>query len=120
MEWITNMIIGTILGFLAGIGTGGGSLLLLWLTTVRGLSPADARTVNLLFFLPSALIATVMRRGRERLRYKHLLPAIVAGCIAAVATSLLSRHIDTELLKKIFGGLLIGTGIREVLYREKS
>ena len=119
MEWITNMIVGTVLGFLAGIGTGGGSLLLLWLTTVRGLSPADARTVNLLFFLPSALIATVMRRDHERPKYKQLLPAIAAGCIAAVVTSLLSRHMDTELLKKIFGGLLIAAGLREILYREK-
>ena len=119
MEWITNMVVGTVLGFLAGIGTGGGSLLLLWLTSIRGSSPEEARTVNLMFFLPSALIATMMHRDNERPRYKELLPAITAGCITAVISSLLSRHMDTDLLKKLFGSLLIAAGIREILYREK-
>jgi len=119
MEWMTDLIVGTVLGFLAGIGTGGGSLLLLWLTAVRGLPPEEARTVNLLFFLPSALIATVLRKRQARPSYKNLLPAIAAGCIAAVVTSQLGRDMDTNLLKKLFGGLLIAAGIREVLYRDK-
>ena len=119
MEWITNMIVGTVLGFLAGIGTGGGSLLLLWLTSVQGSSPEEARTINLMFFLPSALIATMMRRDHELPQYKQLFPAIATGCIAAVTASLLSRHIDTALLKKLFGGLLLAAGIREILFREK-
>ena len=116
---MTDLIAGTVLGFLAGIGTGGGSLLLLWLTSVRGLSPEVARTINLLFFIPSALIATVLRKQRVRPQYKSLLPAIAAGCIAAMVTSLLGRDMDTELLKKLFGGLLIAAGIREILYRDK-
>ena len=118
MEWMTDLIAGAILGALAGIGTGGGSLLLLWLTMFRGVSPEEARTVNLLFFLPSALIATLLRHKEQRPEYKSLLPAIAAGCVAAVATSLLSRDVDAGLLKKLFGGLLIAAGIREILYRD--
>ena len=119
MEWLTDLIVGTVLGLLAGIGTGGGSLLLLWLTAVRGIPPEEARTVNLLFFLPSALMATVLRKGRARPSYKSLVPAIAAGCVAAAAASLLGRNVDTALLKKLFGGLLIAAGTREVLYRDK-
>jgi uncharacterized membrane protein YfcA len=47
--------------FLTGLGTGGGSLLLLWLTLVLGMDPALARTVNLMFFIPAAVIASVIR-----------------------------------------------------------
>ena len=120
MEWMTDLIVGTVLGFLAGIGTGGGSLLLLWLTAVRAVPPEEARTFNLLFFLPSALIATFLRQKQQRPEYKSLLPAITAGCVAAVAASLLSRSMDTGLLKKLFGGLLTAAGIREILYRDKG
>lgn len=120
MQWITDAIAGTVLGFLAGIGTGGGSLLLLWLTMVRGMAPEEARTVNLLFFLPGALISTALRKGQRRSRYKELLPAIAAGCAAAAVASLLGRTIDTQLLKKLFGALLVTAGIREILYREKK
>ena len=120
MEWMTDLIVGTVLGFLAGIGTGGGSLLLLWLTAVRGVPPEEARTFNLLFFLPSALIATFLRQKQQRPEYKSLLPAIAAGGVAAVATSILSQDMDTGLLKKLFGGLLTAAGIREILYRDKG
>ena len=46
------LLVGTILGFLAGLGVGGGSLLILWLTVVCNTPYAAARIVNLLFFLP--------------------------------------------------------------------
>ena len=119
MQWMTDLIVGTALGFLAGIGTGGGSLLLLWLTVIREMPPEEARTVHLRFFLPGALIATVLSKKQDRIRYKELLPAIVAGCAAAVGAALLGRDLDTHLLKKLFGGLLTAAGIREILYREK-
>ena len=47
--------VGTILGFLAGLGIGGGSLLILWLTMVLGMPQPEARFINLLFFLPAAI-----------------------------------------------------------------
>ena len=120
MQWITDMIAGVVFGALAGIGTGGGSLLLLWLTAVRDMPPDEARTVNLLFFLPGALMATILRKKQDRVSYKDLLPAIAAGCTAAGIASLLGRNIDHDLLKKLFGGLLIAAGIREVLYRDRT
>lgn len=120
MQWMIDAVVGTVLGFLAGIGTGGGSLLLLWLTMIRGMAPEDARTVNLLFFLPGALIATVLRGKNARPKYSTLLPAIAVGCIAAVAASLLGRYLDTRLLKKLFGIILIAAGIREVMYRDRK
>ena len=49
-------------GFLSGLGVGGGSLLMLWLTTVIHMDYAVAKTVNLLFFLPTALIATLFHK----------------------------------------------------------
>ena len=52
-----SLIVGTALGFLSGLGVGGGSLLILWLTLVLGMEQGEARTVNLLFFLPAAAVA---------------------------------------------------------------
>lgn len=113
------LAVSTMLGFLAGIGVGGGSLLILWLTLVLGMAHPEARVLNLLFFLPSAIVASLFRWKQGKLEIKKVLPAIIAGCIAAAACSLLSRRLDMELLKKLFGGLLIITGIRELLYKPK-
>ena len=48
------ILVGFLLGILTGLGTGGGSLLVLWLTLVLQFPPAQAKVINLLFFLPSA------------------------------------------------------------------
>ena len=112
--------VSTALGFLSGLGTGGGSLLVLWLTAVVGMEPLNARAINLLFFIPSALIACWYRWRQGALKVHHVLPAITAGCAAALLGSWLSIVLDSTLLKKLFGILLIFTGIRELLYKEKN
>ena len=114
------LVIGTLLGFLAGIGVGGGSLLIMWLTLILQMPYPQARILNLLFFLPSALVASIFRWKQGALEIKKILPAILAGLVAAGAFSVLSNHIDVQLLKKAFGVLLLITGIRELLYRPKK
>lgn len=117
---LVSIAVAAILGTLAGLGVGGGSLLILWLTMVLGMEPQTARTINLMFFLPSALIATILRWKENALELKAILPAILSGCLAAFITTIISRGIDTAHLKKLFGILLIAVGIKEVLYRPRN
>ena len=107
---------GTALGFLSGLGVGGGSLLVLWLTLVLDMDPETARGINLLFFLPSACIACLLRWKQGTLHFRPLLPAILAGCAAAACFSFLSAGLPIEMLKKHFGCLLLDTGTRELLF----
>ncbi len=109
-----------LLGFLAGLGVGGGSLLMLWLTVVIGMEYAAARTINLLFFLPSALICTCFRRKQGSVNLKRILPAILWGCAAAAVFAMVGKYIQTDLIKKCFGGLLVFTGLRELFYRPRK
>ena len=114
------VLAGILLGFLSGLGIGGGSLLMLWLTLVLGMDHASARGINLLFFIPSALIACLFRWKQGTLQWKQILPAIVAGCAAAAGFSWLSMYLDTPVIKKLFGILLIATGLRELFYRPRK
>lgn len=111
---------GTVLGLLSGLGIGGGSLLILWLTLVLQMSQDLAAAINLMFFVPSALIACLFRFKQGKLDVKRILPSLLAGCVGAVLFSLLSARTDTELLRKPFGILLLLTGIREVFYRPRK
>lgn len=114
-----TLAVGTVLGFLAGLGIGGGSLLILWLTIVQDMPQPEARSINLLFFLPSALIACLFRWKQGNVDFKKLWPAIVSGCIAAGLFSVIGTVMDLKLLKKLFGALLIATGLRELFYKQK-
>ena len=115
-----SILVGAVLGFLSGLGVGGGSLLVLWLTLMENADPSTARGINLLFFLPSALIACFFRWKQGCIDFKALLPAIIGGCIAAGIGSWFSNILDMALLKKLFGGLLILTGLRELTYRPRK
>ena len=114
------LIIGTLLGFLSGLGIGGGSLLIIWLTVVLAIDPLAARSINLLFFLPSALVVSFFRWRRGQLRIKPILPAILAGCVAAGIFSLISAAVDVDILKKLFGAVLIAAGLREIFHQTKE
>ena len=113
------IIVGTILGFLTGLGVGGGSLLVIWLTAVLGMDQGTARGINLLFFLPGAAVAILFRRKQGAIQWRSVLPPAVAGCIAAAVFSYFSTVWDTEMLKKVFGGILIAAGIRELLWKAR-
>ena len=113
---MVTIFVGAALGFLSGLGVGGGSLLLLWLTLAAGIPQETARVMNLMFFLPCALIATLFRRGPKPDR-KLVLPAILGGLLGALLGNRIGPMLDTHLLKKAFGVLFLLTGIRELRWK---
>ncbi len=115
-----NIIVGAVLGFLSGLGVGGGSLLILWLTLIANVPQEIARSINLMFFLPTALISSLFRWKKGNLQIKKILPAMVGGVVAAVLFTWLSRHISSDALKAPFGVLLLVTGARELFYRPRK
>ncbi len=114
------LVMGILLGFLAGLGVGGGSLLILWLTLVLGVGQDVARGINLLFFLPTAAISCIFRFRQGVLKQNVLLPAVAAAVAGALLFGYLGKAINTELLRKPFGILLLATGLREILYRPRK
>lgn len=114
------VLVGTLLGFLSGLGIGGGSLLILWLTVILQTDPSAARNINLLFFLPSAVISCAIRVKQGNLKIKMLLPAIIAGSISAALCSSISAKLDVCALKRLFGIVLLATGLRELFYRPRK
>lgn len=115
-----QILVGALLGLLSGLGVGGGSLLMLWLTLIQQVPQKEAGAVNLMFFLPAALISILFSKSRGTVSVKVLLPAIAGGCIGALLFSRLGEVLDTTLLRKGFGILLLFTGLRELFYRRKE
>ena len=111
---------GIVLGYLAGLGIGGGSLLVLWLTLVVHLQENTARMINLQFFISAAGTVSILRWKHGALNVSKILPAIVSGCCAAAIFSGISTLLDTEKLRKLFAVLLLATGVREVFYRPRK
>lgn len=59
MGWLAAVVAGALTGVLSGFGVGGGTLLLIYLTTFAGMEQSQAQGINLLYFL-------LRRRGPAR------------------------------------------------------
>lgn len=119
-NFLINSIVGSALGFLAGLGVGGGSILILWLTVVLEMEYTAARMINLLFFIPAALISCCFRGVQGGIKFKQLLPAVISGTMAAIIFAVIGRNIEIEVLKKLFGILLVFTAVKELFYRPRK
>lgn len=118
MSALLSVLIGLLTGVLSGFGIGGGTMLLLWLTLVGGLSQQQAGGVNLLYFAGCALPALWghLKNGlidKQAVKWAVLfgLPACVAGAIAAAL-------FDTTLLRRLFGVFLLVVGWRELFAKK--
>ena len=120
MPFLLTVLLSLALGILSGLGVGGGSLLIIWLTLVCKIDYPTAKYMNLLFFLPPALIATILHFFQKKLRIKQIVPAIIAGCAASAALTLLSGDWDTGILRRLFGVLLLLTALRELRQKKKQ
>lgn len=120
MSFLLNLCVSAVLGFLSGLGIGGGSLMILWLTLVQKMEFSSAKYLNLLFFLPPAAISTISHLIHGKLSIKKVIPAALAGMISACVFLSLSSGWDVQLLRKLFGALLLLAAWRELRYREKN
>jgi uncharacterized membrane protein YfcA len=73
-----------------------------------------------MFFISAAGAVSIFRWKKGTLQIKKILPAIIAGSIAAGIFSWIGLQLDTGIIKKLFGILLLFTGVRELLYRPRN
>ena len=113
-DWLIAALAGAATGVLSGFGVGGGSLLLIYMTTFAGVPQTLAQGVNLLYFLPTAATALPAHLKNGYVEKGALLPAIAAGLVCSALTAWAATALDVEVLRKCFGGFLILIGLREL------
>ncbi len=111
---MTEAIVGFVTGVIASMGLGGGFVLMIWLTVFARMDQRTAQGVNLLFFLPIALLALAfhLRGGliNKSLVKKYLLGGVVGAIIGTVAANI----VPNELLRTLFSLFLIAFGLKEL------
>ncbi len=114
MSILTATLVGFASGLTASLGLGGGMVLLLYLTAILGISQLEAQAVNLLFFLPIALISLIIHSKSHLIEFKVILPSLAVGAISAALFSFTARFIGSIYLQKAFAVLIIIIGLKEV------
>ena len=117
-DWLIAALAGAAAGVLSGFGVGGGSLLLIYMTSFAGVPQTLAQGVNLLYFLPAAATALPAHLKNGYVEKKALIPAIAAGLVCSALTAWAATALDVDILRRCFGGFLILIGLRELFRKE--
>jgi uncharacterized membrane protein YfcA len=108
---MSEMIAGFLSGIIGAMGLGGGAVLLIYLTLFGGVEQMKAQGINLLFFIPIAAVSVIIYAFKKQIKWKTVLFFSAAGLVGAAAGVFISEAVGSDLLAKIFGGILIAAGI---------
>lgn len=109
------ILVGIISGIITGLGMGGGSILILILVAFMSVSQHVAQATNLIFFIPTAVIAIIIHIKNKNIDKpigkKLLFTTIIGSALGAYLTNL----VEPQKLTKYFGIFLLIIGIYEII-----
>ena len=113
-------IFGLIAGIISGLGMGGGTILILLLTTFQGMEQHIAQATNLIFFVPTSIAAIIIHLKNKNIDKKVAMVVGFLGIIGAIIGAIVANNIDSKNLKKYFSIFILLIAIREIytLYKE--
>lgn len=110
-----EILAGILGGVIGGMGMGGGTLTIPILTIFLSYQQLAAQGVNLVAFLPMAVIALIIHIKNHLVAFKQTWGLALVGCIFSLGGALLANNISNVLLKKLFALFLIGVGIWQIV-----
>ena len=119
---IGEILAGFFSGIISGMGIGGDTILIPALNMFLNIGQHRAQGVNLLFFIPTAIVALFIHKKNGNLEFKIALPLLISGLIGAALGSFVAISIKGSLLRKLFGGFLFLMGGYEMYkgFRKKK
>jgi len=100
------------------MGIGGGAVLIPALTLFAGSKQHTAQSINLISFIPVAVIALIIHHRKNNIKADYSPILILAGLVGALIGSGLAVRLSAGVLSKLFGIFLFIMGFMEILYKD--
>lgn len=113
--FIWFIIAGLISGIIAGMGMGGGTLLIPILTLFLDVEQKIAQSINLVVFIPTAIVALIIHFKNKLVDLKVGLLIIATGVISSILAALLATNLSNKDLRIYFGVFLLLVGIFQLI-----
>lgn len=115
-----NILVGLLSGTAASMGLGGGFILLVYLSVFTSTPQDIAQGVNLLFFLPVALLSLCIHIKNKLIDIKLVGKYLITGLPCAILGSMAASLIDVTILRKLFAVFLLFIGISQLFKKQKE
>lgn len=107
LKIILLAVSGIAAGVLGGMGMGGGTILIPLLTIFFNVGQKEAQAINLVAFIPMAIVSLAIHIKNKRVKKQGLLWIIVPAVLTSVGGGFAAQAVNGEILKRIFGGFLL-------------
>ena len=101
------IIVGFLGGLLGGMGMGGGTVLIPLLSIVCGVNQHTAQAINLISFIPMAVVTLIIHIKNKLVNFEHVVPIIISGVVTCIVGCYVARALQGEILRRFFGGFLV-------------
>ena len=108
---MVNTIVSFIRALVSGMGLGGGGLFAVYLSVFTETPQLSVQGFNLLFFIFCAGASVMLHLFGRKINFSVVLVMVLSGITGALLGTLLSGVVPEEYLRKIFGIMLVSTGI---------
>lgn len=113
-EWISALLPSFLGAMLSALGMGGGGVLLIYLTAFQGMDQLSAQGINLVFFIPVAVISLIIHIRNRLIDRKLAFLIIPPGILGVFLGAKLANSLPDALLRRLFAGFLLIIGLREL------
>ncbi len=113
-------IVSLLSGLTASMGLGGGFILVIYLTAIASVPQLQAQGINLIFFLPIAVLSLILHRKNKLLVKEPLLPSIAGGLFGVAIGYGLGALLGSEWLSKLFGIFILLVGSKELFHKKQT
>ncbi len=120
MDFLLFALSGLLGGLLGGMGMGGGTVLIPLLTIFLGLEQHLAQGINLVCFIPMAVVSLIIHVKNKLVDFKGALWIILPGVITCSMGCLIARVLSGEILTKLFGGFLVALSVFQFVSQLKG
>ncbi len=117
---IWDLVAGLLSGIIGAMGLGGGAVLLIYLSLIKGTDQLKAQGINLIFFIPVAVLSVIIYAFKKQIKWKTVLLLAAFGLAGAFLGVWLSEIIGAKVIGKIFGSLLTAAGVWQIISAFKA
>lgn len=107
-------LVGIISGIVTGLGMGGGSILIMFLSSFFGFDQHIAQSANLVFFIPTSIIVIMINLKRKNIVLQDICLVIFFGILGTLIGSKISIITDSDNLKRYFAIFIFAILIYEI------
>lgn len=115
-----EILVSTLSGSISSLGMGGGTILILILSSVLGIEQHLAQATNLIFFIPTAISAIIVNWKQKLINKEAIKGVLIGGIIGAITGSKIAINLDVNGLKLIFGIFLAAIAVTELIHVLKT